>query len=439
MAAILSWNFGHMDFLPLSLQRIEDNFDALNLKRTSLVLQSDVAGHIEARQTFSKDASRRPRSRTDTMRRKPFGAVDASRPSLIVRKSTLVQRPNTSKMFINDEYLSSPLGCITIPTIDTSVMPAQVESKRLIDTKSQVEVTTEEVHVEIVPQQHASPVAPLKGITQRPTLNCRSVEAPHMGWIEVVELHRPEAKNAISWQMLNELRALIDRIYQDHDTGAHKIRALVISSSLDDAFCAGADLKERKWMSMEETRSFLAQLRKTFRRLANLPIPTIACVSGLALGGGLELALCCHFRVFSSSAIVALPETRLAIIPGAGGTFRLPKVVGECNALDMILTGRRVHAVEAFRMGMCSRLIDVDESHSTDRHRLREATMEAGISLAKDIAAGGPIAIRAALRAVANPSEQAENAAYDIVLATEDRLRALDSFAKKCSPIFLGV
>lgn len=431
MATLLSWNFGHMDSLPLANQRIGNSLDALGLDTASFVSKNGVP---EQTLTTWKSLQRRK----TPSRRKSNGDVDAPRRLLAVSKSALLQRAEMAKMFISEEQLLRLLKGIIVPAIGTSIAPVQAGATKLLETKARINVTAEKVQVDVSREQPSPPLMASDDIVHKPTLRCQTLEAPHMGWIEVVELQRPEAKNAISWQMLNELGNMVDRLFQDHDTGAHQIRALVILSSLNDAFCTGADLKERKRMNMEETKRFLAQLRTTFARLAALPIPTIACVSGLALGGGLELALCCHFRIFSRNATVALPETRLAIIPGAGGTFRLPKVVGECNALDMILTGRRVQAAEAFRMGLCSRIVNIDESVSADKDRLREATLEAGISLAKVIAAGGPVAIRAALRAVRSASEEAENGAYDAVLATEDRLRALDSFAKKCSPTFGG-
>lgn len=107
------------------------------------------------------------------------------------------------------------------------------------------------------------------------------------------------------------------------------------------------------------TEDFLLKLRTTFKNLASLEIPTISAISSLALGGGLELALCTHLRVFASSSAVGLPETRLAIIPGAGGTYRLPSVIGVNRARDMILTGRRVTGPEAYFIGLCDRLVEV--------------------------------------------------------------------------------
>lgn len=266
-------------------------------------------------------------------------------------------------------------------------------------------------------------------------LLCSNIETKHLGAIAVIEFNRPEAKNAISRKLLHEFNAQIERLYLAAEKD--EVRALIISSAVDDVFCAGADLKERRNMTLDETRDFLAELRKTFSRLAELPVPSIACVSGFALGGGLELALCCHFRVFSENAVVGLPETRLAIVPGAGGTYRLQKLVGIERSLDMILTGRRVKAVEAALMGLCSRLIKTGGS-SPDPTSIRKVAFRAALSLAQEIAEGAPIAIRAALSAVTDGTEEAANAAYELVLPTEDRITALQHFGKDMMPKFAG-
>ncbi|EFQ35396.1 enoyl-CoA hydratase/isomerase [Colletotrichum graminicola] len=264
-----------------------------------------------------------------------------------------------------------------------------------------------------------------------------SVDAPHIGKVSIIELNNPKTRNAISWEMLNELDRELDRVYAM--ASRSEVRAVVIASTHDKVFCAGADLKERQNMTHDEAQQFLTELRRVFSKLEGLPVPSIACVSGLALGGGLELALCCHLRVFSGNAVVGLPETRLAIIPGAGGTYRLPRVVGPSHALDMILTGRRVSAVEAARMGLCNRLVFSGESDCADLDVVRKLTLATALSLARDISAGGPIAIRAALTALAVPHEEAENDAYATVLGTCDRLAALHAFQTKGSPQYLGV
>jgi methylglutaconyl-CoA hydratase len=160
----------------------------------------------------------------------------------------------------------------------------------------------------------------------------------------------------------------------------------------------------------------------------------------MALGGGLELALCTHLRVFGSSCTVGLPETRLAIIPGAGGTYRLPGVIGVNRARDLILTGRRVMGPESYFMGLCDRLVEVLPEEAQKEGVAKDKILRESIKLALDICEGGPIAIRQALRAVEGfrRGQEAENEAYAGVLETEDRLEALRAFAEKRKPAFRG-
>lgn len=271
----------------------------------------------------------------------------------------------------------------------------------------------------------------------RPTIIRSSFEAPHVGEIAIIELNRPEASNAISRELLRELEQEVDWVYSN--AVESQVRAVIIASTHASVFCAGADLKERRKMSQEETLHFLTDLRRVFSKLASLPVPSIACVSGLALGGGLELALCCHLRVFSSNAVAGLPETRLAIIPGAGGTYRLPQVVGQSHALDMILTGRRVKAVEAAQMGLCNRLVFSGVEDCVDATAVSKLALSTSLSLAQDICNGGPVAIRAALRALAVANEEAENDAYSSVLGSRDRIEALQAFQAKLVPQYLGM
>lgn len=174
--------------------------------------------------------------------------------------------------------------------------------------------------------------------------------------------------------------------------------------------------------------------------MATLPIPTISAVSSTAFGGGLELALATNFRVFASTASVALPETRLAIVPGAGGTYRLPAIIGETKTRDLILTGRRVAGPEAYFLGLCDRLVEVSEDELTAPGVARGKVLEQAISLAMDICEGGPVATRAAMQALAGwrDGESSENKAYDLVVPTEDRMEALRAFGEKRKPVFKG-
>ncbi|CBF83792.1 hypothetical protein AN2896.2 [Aspergillus nidulans FGSC A4] len=264
------------------------------------------------------------------------------------------------------------------------------------------------------------------------------VPAPGSGNIRVLLLNRPNARNALSKNLLTSLAQHVNSISAEGGNGP--TRALVIGSNADSAFCAGADLKERLHMTKDETNAFLAKLRGTFRDLAALPVPTISAVSSLALGGGLELALCTHLRVFGSNSTVALPETKLAIIPGAGGTYRLPSLIGVNRARDLILTGRRVTGPEAYFIGLCDRLVEILPEEEQKEGAAREKVLRESIKLALDICDGGPIAIKQALKAVNGyeQGEAAENEAYDGVVETEDRREALIAFAEKRKPAFRG-
>ncbi|KAL1962072.1 hypothetical protein VTN77DRAFT_600 [Rasamsonia byssochlamydoides] len=269
-------------------------------------------------------------------------------------------------------------------------------------------------------------------------INIQQIPAPGSGHVRVLLLNRPEARNAISRELLDTLGRHVDAIAAEKGDGP--TRALILASNVDAAFCAGADLKERKGMTKEETNAFLTKLRRTFSNLEALPIPTISAVSSMALGGGLELALCTHLRVFGSTSVVGLPETRLAIIPGAGGTYRLPRVIGVNRARDLILTGRRVTGAESYFIGLCNRLVEVTPEEEAQEGTAREKVLRESIKLALDICEGGPIAIKQALQAVNQfeKGEEAENAAYAGVVDTEDRLEALRAFAEKRKPVFRG-
>jgi methylglutaconyl-CoA hydratase len=194
------------------------------------------------------------------------------------------------------------------------------------------------------------------------------------------------------------------------------------------------------------TSAFLSNLRSTFTALSSLPIPTISAVSSLALGGGLELALCTHLRVFASTAQVGLPETRLGIIPGAGGTYRLPALIGLGRARDLILTGRRVSAAEAYFLGLADRLVEVvpgedgegGEGQEELMKRAKEEVLKQAVRLAGEICEGAPVAIRSALQAVGYAREEVENKMYERVVGTNDRDEALLAFREKRRPVFKG-
>lgn len=188
---------------------------------------------------------------------------------------------------------------------------------------------------------------------------------------------------------------------------------------------------------------FLFDLRSTLSTLEALPIPTISAISGFALGGGLEIGLSTTFRVATANSLLALPETRLAIIPGAGGTYRLPRIIGKTRALDLILSGRRLDGNEAYRIGLIDRLVPekTDDSGSAAKESsVDDPAVQAAIELGMIICSGAPIAVTQAFKAVNGykGGEEVENNAYNALLDTQDRIRALKAFAQKESPEFEG-
>ncbi|KAL9110388.1 MAG: hypothetical protein Q9227_005119 [Pyrenula ochraceoflavens] len=275
-------------------------------------------------------------------------------------------------------------------------------------------------------------------IDDDPPIKVTHYPAPHSGSIKLLSLNRPDTRNALSRRMVAQLADELSHIEAQGGTGS--TRALIIASESNKAFCAGADLKERKTFTPSETAEFLNLLRKTFTRLSRLQIPSISSIASVALGGGLEFGLCTHFRVFGSSAIAGLPETRLAIIPGAGGTYRLPELIGVNRARDLILTGRRVSGAEAYFIGLCDRLVEVTAEDLKEENKARTKVLDESLKLARDLCEGGPIALRQAMKAVENWKDGAksENDAYKIVLRSKDRIEALQAFAEKRPPVFKG-
>lgn len=163
----------------------------------------------------------------------------------------------------------------------------------------------------------------------------------------------------------------------------------------------------------------------------------------MALGGGLELALATTFRIVAPDVQLALPETRLGILPGAGGTYRLPRLVGRSRAMDMVLTARRVGGIEAVEIGLANWVVEVHGEEDKgegekDKGEGREKVIEAAVEIALEMCLGAPVALRAAMRAVNGQCEAAENEAYETVVRTKDRDEALAAFREKRRPVFKG-
>lgn len=246
--------------------------------------------------------------------------------------------------------------------------------------------------------------------------------------IVLLGLDRPASKNALGRQLMAEFRqALADLRF---DASA---RVVVLHSLVPGVFCAGADLKERAGMSPKETAAFVHGLRSAFTELEELPMPVIAALEGAAFGGGLELALAADLRVAGTSAKLGLVETALAIIPGAGGTQRLPRLIGASRAKELIFTARRIGAEEAGRLGLVDRLAPAGQA------------LDAALALAREILPNGPVALRMAKLAVnqglgleLGAGLAFEQACYAQVIPTKDRLEGLAAFREKRRPQYRG-
>lgn len=198
------------------------------------------------------------------------------------------------------------------------------------------------------------------------------------GPVAVVTLQRPERMNALSRVLLQEIGTVFRALAADP-----AVRAVVLTGSGEKAFCAGADLKERQGMTEDDVRALLGLYRESFGAVDACPKPVVAAIQGVALGGGFELALACDLRVASKSAKIGMPEVTLGIYPSAGGTWRLPRLVGLGRAKELIYTGRIVDASEAAGWGLFESLVETDAK--------REA-----LRLARLIAANAPLAVQVA-------------------------------------------
>jgi enoyl-CoA hydratase/carnithine racemase len=244
----------------------------------------------------------------------------------------------------------------------------------------------------------------------------------------IVTIEREDRRNALS---LATVKAF-GNVFRYHLTPDD--RAVVVTGSGARAFCAGADLKERADMSLDEVRAMLVRYRTDLGWLSTCPVPTIAAINGAALGGGLELALLCDLRVSAPHASFALPETSLGIIPAAGGTQYLPRIVGSAKARELILLGTRLSAAEALRIGLVHRICDAGTP-----------VLDDALAWIAPITRGAPLAQRSALRALRAADRlnmdaglEFELSCYETCLASEDRVEALAAFAEKREPVFKG-
>ncbi len=246
--------------------------------------------------------------------------------------------------------------------------------------------------------------------------------------IGVLTVNRPDKLNALSNELTEELQHLLDEIEKDVD-----LRVVVITGAGDKAFVAGADINELVERDALKGRDVSRFRQALFARIENLPVPVIAAVNGYALGGGLELALACNIRIASEKAQFGAPEVKLGIIPGDGGTQRLPRLVGLGRAMELVLTGDFIDAQEAHRIGLVNRVVSPDE------------LMESVMALAKKIASRPPLAVKYAKEAV-NRSQEGDTASgyalesylHALACTTEDKTEGVAAFLEKRKGQFKG-
>jgi enoyl-CoA hydratase/carnithine racemase len=236
--------------------------------------------------------------------------------------------------------------------------------------------------------------------------------------------------NLITRALLDELGEALALLAA---TPAGDVRVVVVTGNGDRAFSAGSHVGEFEAQRGSAGRNRLELEERVSRQLADLPMPTIAAIEGNALGGGLELALACDLRIASERARLGLPEVRLAVTPGAGGTQRLPRIVGLARAKELVLTGRILHADEAARIGLVNEVVRAGEA----RRRADE--------IAEEIAARGPLAVRevkrlldAALDVDLDTGLAAELDASERIFATDDLLEGASAFFEKRDPLYRG-
>lgn len=246
--------------------------------------------------------------------------------------------------------------------------------------------------------------------------------------IGIVTLNRKEAANAMSVQLLTELQETLHEIHYNP-----QIRVVLLTGDGEKAFCAGADLKERKGMNEQQVKEVVSLIGSTVNQVEALPQPVIAVLNGVAFGGGLELALACDLRIAASHVKMGLTETSLGIIPGAGGTQRLPRLIGIGKAKELIYTARRIDAKEAYEIGLVEHVVE------------HEQLMDKAIQLALEMGKNAPLSLIQAKTAINKGLEvdlmtglQIESLAYDRLLHTEDRLEGLLAFQEKRQPKYTG-
>lgn len=246
--------------------------------------------------------------------------------------------------------------------------------------------------------------------------------------LAVVTIDRPEQLNCFDYETLVQLGEIVEEI-----KGDKHIRAVIFTGAGEKAFSAGADLKERRTLNEKEVTRNVSKIRDVFTMIEELPQPTIAAINGYALGGGFELALVCDFRYVVKEARMGLTEVSWAIIPGAGGTQRLSRLIGTSKAKELILTARKIDAEQAYDFGVVNKVVERDQLQNSV------------IALAEEIMRNGPLAVIQAKYAINYGSNvdlktglAIETRAYEAIIPTQDRIEALEAFKEKRPPNFKG-
>lgn len=247
-------------------------------------------------------------------------------------------------------------------------------------------------------------------------------------FIVKITLNRPSVLNALNYQVLLELEQVIEKIKLNRH-----FRVVIFTGSGEKAFCVGADLKERETLSNLEVIRNLNKINELFLAIEQLPQITICAINGHALGGGLELALACDFRIASENAMFGLPETSLGIIPGAGGTQRLSRLIGEAKALHLIISARKISSEEALALGIVTKVVPQKDLHFATEEFINSFINNAPIAIEQ-----AKFAVKNGLKVDLQTGLAIERKAYEFTLSTEDRIEALKAFKDKRKPHFKG-
>ena len=246
--------------------------------------------------------------------------------------------------------------------------------------------------------------------------------------VALVRLNRPEKFNSLTREMIVKLGDLFIQFATQKD-----LRAVILTGTGERAFCAGTDISELEGIDEAAATTVSKRGQALCDLIEQCPVPVIAAINGLAVGGGCELALACHIRLATPNARFSLPETRLGIIPGYGGTQRLSREIGRARALEIMLAGHELSAEEALRLGLVNRVTDP------------QALLNEAESLANDIAKLAPLAIRACLEAVTRGLELSleealalESQLFASLFATADVREGTSAFLEKRAPVFKG-